>query len=301
MGRFFDPTPFIAIKMKTEIRSGKQKAAIELFEDRAPRAAQKISRLLPITVPLCHAKFAGDELMFMIPAVIEPEFLKTSIEPGDVLYYPIQQTVCLFFGEHIVPFGQGPFNAIGRIVEGASDLAQLAELIVHEGFQLAQFKQNEASKGKTDEAFSDLAAEIAGQREKIWQEAPPELERLKSHQTGRAGNFAVRVYAFADAYRSQRNLWLFRKALKDQTLDVASAHALLAVFLLEIADRFDIWALYTLARLFRKVASHLPEVATADELVNLLDALLIYNNRWWLWLDGCIPWFEPDSGLLRGF
>jgi hypothetical protein len=125
--------------MKTQIRSGKLKAAIELFEDHAPRTVQKISRLLPITVPLCHAKFAGEELMFMIPAVIEPEFFKPSIEPGDVLYYPIQQTICLFFGDHIVPFGQGPFNTIGKIVEGATDLEQLAELIVQEGFQWAQF------------------------------------------------------------------------------------------------------------------------------------------------------------------
>jgi hypothetical protein len=125
--------------MKTQLRCGKQKAVIELCEDSAPRTVQKVSRLLPITVPLCHAKFAGDELMFMIPAVIEPEFFKPSIETGDVLYYPIQQTICLFFGDHIVPFGQGPFNAIGKIAEGSTDLEQLAELIVQEGFQWAQF------------------------------------------------------------------------------------------------------------------------------------------------------------------
>jgi hypothetical protein len=125
--------------MKTQIRSGKLKALIELFEDRAPKTTQKILGLLPITVPLCHAKFAGDELMFMIPAVIEPEFFKPSIEPGDVLYYPIQQTICLFFGDHIVPFGQGPFNTIGWIAAGNADLKQLADLIARKGFQWAQF------------------------------------------------------------------------------------------------------------------------------------------------------------------
>mgnify|MGYP001825556562 CR=1 FL=1 len=142
MGLTFDPSPIIAITMKTRIRSGKQKAVIELFEDRAPRTTQKILGLLPITVPLCHAKFAGDELMFMIPAVIEPEFFKPTIESGDVLYYPIQQTICLFFGDHIVPFGQGPFNAIGKITAGAADLERLAELITQEGFQWAQFTKH---------------------------------------------------------------------------------------------------------------------------------------------------------------
>ena len=141
MGRIFDPSPIIDIAMKTRIRSGKHEAVIELFEDRAPETTQKIRQLLPITVPLCHAKFAGNELMFMIPAVIEPEFFKPSIEPGDVLYYPIQQTICLFFGDHIVPFGQGPFNTIGRIDSGNADLQQLADLIANEGFQWAQFSE----------------------------------------------------------------------------------------------------------------------------------------------------------------
>ncbi|MDX1708031.1 MAG: cyclophilin-like fold protein [Desulfobacterales bacterium] len=127
--------------MKTRIRSGKQKAVIELFEDRAPRAAKKIGRLLPIEVPLCHAKFAGDEIMFMIPAVIDPEFYKSTIEPGDVLYYPIQQTICLFFSDHIVEFAQGPFNVIGHIIEGKADLTQLAERIICEGFQWGQFSK----------------------------------------------------------------------------------------------------------------------------------------------------------------
>ena len=83
--------------------------------------------------------------MFMIPAVVEPENFKSSIATGDVLYYPIQQTICLFFGDHIVRFGQGPFNTIGRIVDGKADLKQLGEIIVREGFQWARFSQSDAS------------------------------------------------------------------------------------------------------------------------------------------------------------
>lgn len=129
---------------KTQICIGRREARIKLFEDRAPISCEKIWRLLPLQVPLCHAKFAGDELMFMIPVVIEPEFFKSKIECGDVLYYPIQQTICLFYGENIVPFGAGPFNAIGKIVDGLADLAQLARLIALEGFQWAQFSKIES-------------------------------------------------------------------------------------------------------------------------------------------------------------
>jgi hypothetical protein len=145
--------------------------------------------------------------------------------------------------------------------------------------------------------ISELTAEIAREREKIWQEAPPELESLKSHQKGRAGNVTVRVYAFADAYRNQRNLWLLRDGVKTQNLTVETAKSVLAPFLREMADRFEIWALITPSKLFRKVESRLAEVADPAELADLLDELLIYNNRWWLWLDSCIPWFDLDRKL----
>lgn len=142
--------------------------------------------------------------------------------------------------------------------------------------------------------ISQLTAEIAREREKIWREAPPELESLKSHQKGRAGNATVRIYAFADAYRNQRNLWLLRDSVKTQNLTIENAKSVLAPFLREMADRFEIWALSTPGRLFRKAESLLAKVATPAELTNLLDELLIYNNRWWLWLDSCIPWFDLD-------
>jgi hypothetical protein len=145
--------------------------------------------------------------------------------------------------------------------------------------------------------ISELTAEIAREREKIWQEAPPELESLKSHQKGRAGNVTVRVYAFADAYRNQRNLWLLRDSVKTQKITIEIAISVLAPFLGEIADRFEIWALATPSQLFRKVESLLAEITTPDELTNLLDELLIYNNRWWLWLDSSIPWFDLDRKL----
>ena len=148
--------------------------------------------------------------------------------------------------------------------------------------------------------ISQLIAEIAIEREKIWREAPPELEGLKSQQKGRAGNLTVRLYAFADAYRNQRNIWLLRDGVKTQRLTIEIAKSVLTPFLGEMADRFEIWSLSTPGQIFRKAASLQAEVETPDELTDLLDELLIYNNRWWLWLDGCIPWFDLDHKLSIG-
>lgn len=145
--------------------------------------------------------------------------------------------------------------------------------------------------------ISHLTDKIVRERESIWLEAPPELEDLKSQQKGRAENIAVRVYAFADAYRNQRNLWLLRDQIKTKNITIETAISVLAPFLQEMADRFEIWALSTPSQLFREAESLLAEVATSEELTNLLDELLIYNNRWWLWLDSCIPWFDLDRKL----
>ena len=118
------------------------------------------------------------------------------------------------------------------------------------------------------------------------------ITRVEGH-----GNIAVRVYAFADAYRHQRNLWLLRDGVKSQNLTIEIAISVLAPFLRDMADRFEIWNLSSPGQLFRKVESLLAQVTTPDELTNLLDELLIYNNRWWLWLDSCIPWFDLDRKL----
>jgi hypothetical protein len=125
---------------ETEISVGDRRATIELFDDLAPQTVEQIMKLLPIHVPLCHAKFAGDELMFMIPLVTEAECSKENLEEGDVLYYPIQQTLCLFFSENIQPFGSGPFNTIGRITDGLENLKDLAQTIVRDGFQWADYR-----------------------------------------------------------------------------------------------------------------------------------------------------------------
>ena len=200
-----------------------------------------------------------------------------------------------------MPFGQGPFNVIGRIVDGWADLEQIAETIVRQGFQWARFYQNEASGEKAQDGCTGVTAEIVAERQHIWQSAPPELENVKLLKKGRAGNAAVRMYAFADAYRNQRNLWHLRDGVKHQNITVDTAKLLLATMLPEMAGRFDIWALATPGRLFRKAADQLANVATADELVHLFDELLIYNNRWWLWLDSCIPWFDLDVKLQNVF
>ena len=145
--------------------------------------------------------------------------------------------------------------------------------------------------------ISKLAAEIAGERQRIWLDAPAELETLQGMQKGLAGNYSVRFYAFADTYRNQRNLWWIRSLIQAGQLNLETVQLLLSPLLREAADRFEIWGLLTPCRFFRKAEKAMDAIISADEVVLLLDELLIYNNRWWQWLDSSIPWFDLDRKL----
>lgn len=126
---------------------GAHRAVIVFSEDRAPETCNRIWRSLPLQGPLSHAKFAGEELVFMIPLVMDAECLKATIEPGDVLYYPVQQTVCLFYGEAIEPFGPGPFPFIGRILEGWSALKEMARRVRRSGGGWAELRRLQTARG----------------------------------------------------------------------------------------------------------------------------------------------------------
>ena len=144
---------------------------------------------------------------------------------------------------------------------------------------------------------ASAAAVIARERENIWLNVPSEIKNLNNLRKGRGGNFAIRIYAFSDLYRNQRNLWLLRNLIKDGKLSFKSAGVIVSPFLEEMADRFTIWELHTISRMLTVAKEALRSAESAHELLNLLDELLIYNNRLWLWLDSSIPWFDVDTKL----
>src|SRR4030042_3036280 len=104
---------------EVKVSLGDQICTMRLLLDKAPRLCQSFSSLLPITSFAIHAKFAGDEFYFMVPELWEAENVVSSVEPGDVVYYPDRQTVCIFYGE-IVPFGAA--GLFGKIVDGLAGL-----------------------------------------------------------------------------------------------------------------------------------------------------------------------------------
>lgn len=143
--------------------------------------------------------------------------------------------------------------------------------------------------------LSEFVARVRGEREAIWSTEPPEVARLKSIRKGLGGRFPARFYALSDTYRNQRNLWMFRDMAARGEPGLEALKAVLRPFFVESRDRFRIWALDRAAELFEQGARILESVQERDGLISLLEELLLYNNRLWMWLDASVPWFQLDE------
>jgi hypothetical protein len=145
--------------------------------------------------------------------------------------------------------------------------------------------------------YTEVMKAIVSERERIWMNEPSEVDSLRRMQKGRGGNATSKLYALYDGYRNQRNLWQFRNIVKDNDLGLEVTKKILLPFVQEMVDRFKIWDLQTPQRLFGDAANALESIETTEEMVNLLDELLLFNNRLWLWIDSTIPWFQLDDLL----
>jgi len=102
-----------------------EKAKMMLLEKEAPKTCNAFWSLLPLESYAFHAKFAGDEFFFMIPKILELENVK-EFSAGDVAYYPLRQTVCIFYGK-IKPFGGGRVSVFAKITENLEAVQKFGE------------------------------------------------------------------------------------------------------------------------------------------------------------------------------
>ncbi len=112
------------------INIGGTRAIAELLEQEAPVIAGRMWDRLPIDSFSTHAKFAGRELIVMVPFYAEPENEILNVQPGDIGYYPGRQTICIFYGD-TMPFGK--VSLFARIVGRLDDLHATGERLLREG------------------------------------------------------------------------------------------------------------------------------------------------------------------------
>jgi hypothetical protein len=120
---------------------GEARAVAELLEQEAPEITRRFWESLPMDSFGVHAKFAGQELIVMVPFYAEPENEILDVRPGDIGYYPGRQTICIFYGD-TTPFGY--VSVFARVVERLDDLQATGDHLLHEGMLPAKLEREQA-------------------------------------------------------------------------------------------------------------------------------------------------------------
>jgi len=113
----------------------------ELLEREAPVLSQCMWENLPVESFSVHAKFAGREMIVMVPFYAEAENEILNVQPGDVAYYPGRQTICIFYGD-TQPFGH--VSVFARIVERLDDLKATGDRLIRAGILPARLERIES-------------------------------------------------------------------------------------------------------------------------------------------------------------
>ena len=100
------------------ITVGTRHAVAELLDD-APTVAGKFWDALPLSSFAIHAKFAGGEMIVMLPFHADREHEVLDVRRGDIGYFPDMQTLCLFYGD-VTPFGY--VSVFARVVDGLDEM-----------------------------------------------------------------------------------------------------------------------------------------------------------------------------------
>lgn len=112
------------------IEVGNAVAVAELLEDKAPNICKAFWDNLPVEGFTMNAKFAGQELIVMLPFFAEPENEILDVVPGDIGYYPGRQTACIFYGDTL-PFGR--VSVYAKVVEGLNALQGVGHDVIAKG------------------------------------------------------------------------------------------------------------------------------------------------------------------------
>ena len=120
------------------INVGGTRAIAELLEQEAPTLSRCIWENLPFDSFGVHAKFAGREMIVMVPFYSDPENEILDVQPGDIGYYPGRQTICIFYGD-TTPFGY--VSVFARIVERLDDLRATGDRLLRAGILPAKLER----------------------------------------------------------------------------------------------------------------------------------------------------------------
>jgi hypothetical protein len=119
-----------AMARRVKLKIGGHTITAELLDTKAPKVARAFADCLPCESFSTHAKFAGEELIIMVPVYCNAENEILNVKAGDIGFYPGRQTICIFYGD-VTPFGK--VSVFAKVVDGLPALKQVGQKILKSG------------------------------------------------------------------------------------------------------------------------------------------------------------------------
>jgi len=285
-----------------ELTIGDHRVRAELLDDRAPRICQALRADLPVDSFAVHAKFAGEELIVMLPFVAADENPATSVAPGDIGYYPSRQTLCLFYGQ-IMPFAS--VTVFARVLPDDLPSARAAgQAVLRAGAlpaRLTAAGPAGPAPGPASGRPSPLLDRLGAATRAAWPAEPADVTRLRSYGRPPMGTMPCAVYANFDLFWAGENLQVCRALAEEGRLSGPQVGLTTAALLRRTASRLGKWGFADTVGLLEEVAADLESpsgaAAQATTLPAAIDGVQLYLDRVQSWLDAIIPWTAMDRSL----
>ncbi len=292
-----------------EVILGGERGVVEMLEDKAPRTCEYVWQNLPVESFSIHAKFAGAELIVMVPYYLDTEENMQESVLGDVAYYPGRQTICMWY-DAAAALGKAP--TFGRIVEGIDALARAGARILQEGSVLATIRRldGEASSGirmpqELEATQPQVRSYIAYLRKFVsdaWDQEPEDMARLRRHSRPVMGNIPCLLYANFDLFWAGENLQVCRNLAKEGSMPLPYLNRMAGALLQRTAARLTLlskWSVTNTPAMLNELAEFLlgEGVSNERDFVKLMEHTCLAVGRMANWTDRAIPWSHLDSSL----
>lgn len=291
-----------------ELRVGSRAIRCELLEEQAPRICRAFKRSLPLDSFAVHAKFAGDELIVMVPFVAEAENEVGSVAPGDIGYYPSRQTLCLFYGD-ITPFAS--VTLFARVVpeDLAAARATGRELLAAGSLPVRAISAANARPSSRRAAAprpgpphgAGIVGRLAAATREVWASEPADVARLRAYARPPMGTTPCVLYANFDLFWAGENLQVCRALAQTGRVPARQIGKTTAALLRRAASRLGKWGFADTVAVIEAVAADLEApsgaAARAATLHAAIDCAQLYLDRVQSWVDAAIPWTEMDRSL----
>jgi len=122
---------------RLKITIGNEIVTAELLDKEAPNVCKAIKEHLPLQGKLNHAKICNNEVFFQAPFFIDEKDNFKLPEPGDIGFWNVRQTICIWYDD-MKPLG--PTICFAKIIDNFKGFQKEAAKIWDKQGQLIKFE-----------------------------------------------------------------------------------------------------------------------------------------------------------------